>query len=312
AEISARWECIDIDGFSSGELITAIERGRGYDALKCRAGIPLTREVLERATANTLEQPLRLAARAASGLDTFDLDTARDLGVAVRATSGSNAGAVAELTVALMLDGLRGVSRRNMALHRGDWPTSIADLPTRSLSESRVGLVGTGSIARELARRLEAFGAEVWVCGSARFTADRAAGWPARRTDSLGELLAHCDVVSVHVPGTRETTGLIGLAEMRSMKPGSLLINTSRASVVSEDDLDAALRDSECGLSHACVDVFAREGARFTSPLAGNPHATLTPHMAGMTWSAMHAASTRLLEEFARFYAPSAPTGAVR
>ncbi|WP_405494889.1 NAD(P)-dependent oxidoreductase [Nocardia sp. NBC_00511] len=303
AQIAARWDCIDIDGFDTEELVATIERGCGYDALKCRAGIPLTSDVLERATADTLDQPLRLVGRAATGLDTFDLDAARALNVAIRFSAGANAAAVAEFTIGLMLDGLRGISRRSAALHAADWSTAIGDLPARSLSESRVGIIGTGTIAREVATRLASFGTEVWVHGSTRFTPESAAGWPGRRTESLSELLSSCDVVTVHVPGTSETNALLGAAELREMRPNSLLVNTSRASVVPEEALDAVLRETNSGPSHACIDVFAREGQQFDSPLAGNPHATLTPHMAGMTSSAMRAASTQLLDEFARFYA---------
>ncbi|WP_310406230.1 NAD(P)-dependent oxidoreductase [Nocardia kruczakiae] len=303
SEIEHRWDCTDFEGRRADEILAAFDRGGGYDALKCRASIPLSRNVFEQATNDRHEQPLRLVAKAASGLDSFDLDAADDLGVTVLSTPGANAGAVAELTIGLMLDALRGISKRDRALRSGDWGTAVDGMPVRSLSDSRVGLVGNGAIARAVAERLTPFGAEVWVHGSPRFTAEEAARWPAYRAENLRALLTGCDIISVHVPAAPATTGLIGARELRWMKPGSVLVNTSREQVVPEDALDAALRDPSCGLGHAAVDVFATEGESFSSRLASNPHATLSPHVGGMTLSAMKASSERLLDEIARFYA---------
>ncbi len=303
SEISRRWHSIDIDGFRADDIVAAFENHGGYDALKCRAGIPLTRCAFERLTASTHAQPLRMVAKAASGVDSFDLDAAAERGVTVLSTPGANAGAVAELTIGLMLDALRGVARRDAALRAGDWRAAIDGIPVRSLADSRVGLIGSGAIAREVAARLAPFGAEVWVLGSPRFTARDAEHWPARWTGTLRELMTGCDIVSVHVPSTAATAGLIGARELRWMKPSSILVNTARAQVVPEDALDAALRDPECGLGHVAVDVFATEGTRFTSPLASNPHTTLSPHVGGMTVQAMKASSAQLLTEISRFYA---------
>ncbi|MET9961400.1 D-isomer specific 2-hydroxyacid dehydrogenase family protein [Streptomyces sp. NPDC006326] len=302
ARVEAEWDTVDFDGFSEEELAAQLEDGgRGHDVLKCRAGIPLTEAVLERATASTLRRRLVLAGRAASGSDTFDHAAARRLGVAIRTTAGANAGAVAELAVALMLDALRGISWRANALRDGSWSEAVTALPTGSLADARVGLVGSGAIARRVAELVRAFGADVRVFGSPRFTAERAAGWPGRRVESLDELLAVCDVVSVHVPATPETEGLIGERELRLMRHGSVLVNTARASVVSEEALDRALRDPFSGPARAAVDTFEVEGPGFSSVLAGNPHCLLSPHAAGMTRSAMQEASRRLLAEFERF-----------
>ncbi|MET9647666.1 NAD(P)-dependent oxidoreductase [Streptomyces syringium] len=302
ARIEAGWETVDFDGFSEEELARHLEdEGRGYHALKCRAGIPLTRTVLERAAQDGLQRRLVLVGRAAAGSDTFDRAAAQRLGVAIRTTPGANAAAVAELTVALMLDALRSVSRRAEALRQGSWSAAVEELPAGSLTDARVGLVGSGAVARRVAQLALAFGAEVWVFGSPRFTPERAAGWPGRRVESLAELLVGCDVVSIHVPATAQTDGLIGAQELRLMRPGSVLINTARASVVREEALDRALRDPASGPRRAAVDVFEVEGPAFSSVLADNPHCTLSPHVAGMTQSAMRAASHRLLEEFAHF-----------
>lgn len=302
ARIAAAWDTVDFDGFHERELARHLEDGgKGFEVLKCRAGIPLTRAVLERATGEGLRRRLVLAGRAASGSDTFDHRAARDLGVAIRTTPGANATAVAELTVALMLDALREVSRRDRALRAGAWGEATTGLPAGGLSDARVGLVGTGAVSRRVAGLVRAFGAEVLVLGSPRFTPREAEGWPGRRVESLADLLAACDVTLVHVPATPETVGLIGEAELRCLRPGSVLVNTSRAAVVDEEALDRVLRDPGAGPARAAVDVFEREGARFSSVLTSNPYCTLSPHAAGMTRSATREASNRLVEEFARF-----------
>lgn len=118
--IAARWQTVEFDGFCEGELARQLEDGgRGFHVLKCRAGIPLTRSVLERATSEGLRRRLVLVGRAAAGTDTFDLAAARRLGVSVRTAPGANAGAVAELTVSLMLDALREIARRDRDLRAG-------------------------------------------------------------------------------------------------------------------------------------------------------------------------------------------------
>ncbi|MFI8100309.1 NAD(P)-dependent oxidoreductase [Streptomyces sp. NPDC086023] len=244
ARIEADWDTVNFDGFAEEELARQLEDGgRGYQVLKCRAGIPLTRNVLERATAEGLRRRLVLVGRAAAGSDTFDHAAAQRLGVAIRTTPGANAAAVAELTVSLMLDALRGIARRDRDLRGGSWSAAVEGLPASSLDGARVGLVGSGAIARRTAELVRAFGAEVWVFGSPRFTPERAADWPGHRVETLAELLAGCDVVSVHVPASAETDGLIGAEELRLMRPGSVLINTARASVVPEEALDRGPSD---------------------------------------------------------------------
>lgn len=304
AALADHGEVVDFDGFDGAALIAAAERASGFDALKFRAGIPLDATVLGRLADPAHDQPLRVVGRAATGMDTVDVEVCRRLGIEVLSTPGANAAAVAEHALALMLDGLRGVSRRSAALHSGRWAEAIVPGPARGLAECRVGLVGAGATAREVARLVQAFGGSVTVLGSPRFTLEDARRWGVERVVSLAPLLASSDVVSLHVPLAPETRGMLGASELAEMRPGSLLVDVARGGIVDERALDDALRAPGHGPSVAAIDVFATEGDDFASPLVGNPHAILTPHVAGMTRSAMAESSRRLVDAFTTYYRP--------
>ncbi|MFC8600039.1 NAD(P)-dependent oxidoreductase [Isoptericola sp. NPDC057191] len=286
-------------------MVAAAERFSGFDGLKFRAGIPLDATVLGRLADPAHDQPLRVVGRAATGVDTVDAAACRRLGIEVLSTPGAYAVAVAEHTLALVLDGLRGVSRRSAVLHSGRWADAAGASPAQGLAGCRVGLVGAGATAREVARLVRAFGATVAVLGTSRFTPEAAREWGVERAVALPALLASSDLVSLHVPLSAETRGMVGAGELGVMRPGSLLVCTARGGIVDEDALDAVLRTPDRGPAVAALDVFAVEGERFASPLTGNPHAILTPHVAGMTWSAMIESSRRLVAAFAGFYDPS-------
>ncbi|SCD43206.1 NAD(P)-dependent oxidoreductase, partial [Streptomyces sp. DvalAA-19] len=120
---------------------------------------------------------------------------------------------------------------------------------------------------------------------------------------ALPELLATSDVVSLHLPLTPETRGLIGRAELALMRPGAILLNTARGGIVDEQALADALRDPAHPLAAAAVDTFEHEHAAFASPLHGLPNALLTPHIAGMTRGAMATAALRCADHMAALLA---------
>ncbi|MFD3884944.1 NAD(P)-dependent oxidoreductase [Streptomyces microflavus] len=127
---------------------------------------------------------------------------------------------------------------------------------------------------------------------------------PAPRPNrSLPDLLATSDVVSLHLPLTPETRGLIGRAELALMRPGAILLNTARGGIVDEQALADALRDPAHSLAAAAVDTFEHEHAAFASPLFGLPNALLTPHVAGMTRTAMATAALRCADHIAALLA---------
>ncbi|WP_234443703.1 NAD(P)-dependent oxidoreductase [Streptomyces sp. NRRL B-24484] len=293
---AGRVDFTDVDLFDESALIDEVVRGgSGYDALKSRAGVPLGAALVAAATDAALARPLRVIGRAGAGTDHVDLAAAARHGVAVTHTPGSNANAVAEFALAQLLCLTRNLAAHNEAAHQGRWAAPSA--PAVELPELTLGIAGLGRIGLALAERARLLG--MTVQGYAR----RPGGAPVRRTDSLAALLATSDVVSLHLPLTPDTAGLIGRAELATMRPGSILLNTSRGGIVDEQALADALRDPAHPLAAAAVDTFAHEHAAFASPLFGVPHALLTPRVAGMTRSAMAEAALRCADHIAALLA---------
>ncbi|GAA3503388.1 hypothetical protein GCM10019016_104980 [Streptomyces prasinosporus] len=286
----------DFDAFDESALTAeTIRDGLGYHAVKSRAGVPLRAAFLAAATRPALAHRLRVIGRAGAGTDHVDLTAAAHHGVTVTHTPGSNATAVAEFALAQLLALARNLPEHNKTAHQGRWSGPAA--PAVELSELTLGVLGLGRIGRALAERAAALG--MTVQGLSR----RPAGAAVRRADSLGALLAGSDVISLHLPLTPRTRGMIGRAELALMRPGSILLNTSRGGIVDEQALADALRDPAHPLAAAAVDTFAHEHAAFASPLFGLPNALLTPHVAGMTRRAMAEAALRCADHIAALLA---------
>ncbi|MGK4585348.1 NAD(P)-dependent oxidoreductase [Kitasatospora sp. HPMI-4] len=291
-----RVDFTDFDAFDESTLIAETVRdGLGYHAVKSRAGVPLRAAFFSAATDAALANRLRVVGRAGAGTDHVELAAAARYGVSVTHTPGSNANAVAEFTLAQLLALTRDLPSHNEAAHQGSWRAPAA--PTVELSELTLGIVGLGRIGLALAERATALGMEVH--GLSR----RPAQASVPLAPSLPALLATSDAVSLHLPLTAQTRGLIGRTELALMRPGSILLNTARGGIVDEQALADALRDPEHPLAAAAVDTFEHEHAAFASPLFGLPNALLTPHVAGMTRNAMSTAALRCADHVAALLA---------
>jgi phosphoglycerate dehydrogenase-like enzyme len=214
---------------------------------------------------------LRLVQKIGSGVNTIAVDACRARGIAVCNLPGPNSRAVAEMTLLLMLACLRRLRALDAAVRRsGGWTqaTALQD-GFGELGGRTVGLVGYGAVPRLLAPMLEALGASLLYCSRG-----------ARNVD-LDALLARADVVSLHVPLTPETDGLIDAARLARMKPGAILINTARGALVDEDALVEALRTGR--LAAAGLDVFREEPVRPDHPLLALPNVVAAPHLAWLT-----------------------------
>jgi phosphoglycerate dehydrogenase-like enzyme len=234
--------------------------------------------VLERVTPAMIERApaLKLIQKLGVGVDTIDLDAARHRGIAVCNMPGANTRAVAELTLLLMLATLRQVSALDHQTRTGHgWGLDAALLDQLGeLGGRTVGLVGFGAVGKCLTPMLHGVGATVI------YTSRRAADTSLRFV-SLSDLLSAADVVSLHVPLTADTTGMIDKGAIQKMKRGAVLVNTARGGLVDYDALHHALATGH--LRGAGLDVFDAEPAGATHPLFQLRNVVVTPHIAWFT-----------------------------
>ena len=222
---------------------------------------------------------LRVVGRLGVGLDNIDLDACSARSIAVRPAVGANADSVAEYVIAAALALVRGVFMSTGAVVAGEWPRVA--LTGLEIQGRTMGLIGFGDIAQRVAVRARALGMSV-VAHDPFLQPDDAA-WSMAQSETFEGVLARADVVSLHVPLTDDTSGLIGRSALDTMPQTAVLVNTSRGGVVDEDALIEALHSGT--IRGAALDVFTTEpvdaasGERFF----GVPNLLLTPHIAGIT-----------------------------
>lgn len=218
---------------------------------------------------------LKLIQKIGVGVNTIDLDAAKQRGIPVCNLPGTNARAVAELTLGLMLSVLRRIPAFDRGLRSGVWnDTGLRD-GIGELGGRTVGLVGFGAIPHILAPILVAMGCSVIYTARTK-TDDAFASYR-----SFDDLLAEADVVSLHLPLTPDTEHVIDTASLARMKPGAILINTGRGGLVDQTALVAALAAGQ--IAGAGLDVFAVEPLLPGHPLLDLPNLVLTPHVAWLT-----------------------------
>jgi D-3-phosphoglycerate dehydrogenase len=262
------------NGADRAELLGAIGDA---DAILVRSATKVDAEALAAASR------LKVVARAGVGLDNIDVKAATQSGVMVVNAPTSNIVSAAELAVALMLAAARHVAPANAALKNGEWKRSR--YTGIELYEKTVGIVGLGRIGVLVAQRLSAFGMKV-VAYDPYVQAGRAAQMGVRLV-GLEELLAESDFMSVHLPKTQETLGLIGEDQLAKVKPSLVLVNAARGGIVDEQALYNALKEGR--IAAAGLDVFAQEPCT-DSPLFELENVVATPHLGASTEEAQEKA----------------------
>lgn len=289
AGLVAQGHEVDVDpGLDAEALPGAVP---GYDVL-------VVRSTKVSAAALGASEALQLVVRAGSGVNTIDVAAATDAGIAVTNVPGRNAIAVAELTLGLLLAVDRGIPAASQQLHEGVWDKKRFSVAT-GIHGRTLGIIGFGGIGRAVAERAAAFGMHV-------MTLER----PAR--DELGaatierlgiqvvepheELIRRCDVLTLHVPGGKDTFHLIGEQELADLGTDGILLNTSRGDVVDES---ALLRALDAGL-RAGLDVFEDEPAagrsEWASAVAAHPNVVSTPHIGASTEQAQQAVAAGVVD----------------
>ena len=250
-------------------------------------------------TAGVFNQAHKLAAVGCFciGTNQVDLTAAREKGIAVFNAPYSNTRSVAELVLAEAILLLRGVPEKSAVAHRGGWLKSAEN--SYEIRGKTLGIVGYGSIGTQLSVLAEGLGMHVVFCD----VVTKLALGNARQLPTLNDLLAQADVVSLHVPELPSTQWMIGAAEIAAMKPGSVLINASRGTVVEIEPLAHALKSKK--LLGAAIDVFPLEPGSnkepFESPLRGLDNVILTPHVGGSTIEAQENIGIEVAEKLVRY-----------
>jgi len=274
-------------------------------AIIAEADYAISGQVAVNATVLRAAKRLKLLHKWGVGVDNFDLETARALGIKVARTTGSNAVPVAEFALGLMLSALRNMAYGHEGLQKGEWRTwKMRD--AFMLSGKTVGIVGFGAIGKTLARLLTGFGCRILYTKPTPLGADEEARFGARYA-TLAELLAQSDVVSLHCPMTPATAGMIDRKALSTMKKTAILVNCARGGVVIEDDLVWALRN---GVIHAAAtDVYETEPLPPESSLLGIDNMVTTPHLAAMAADNFEPTVRRMFDNIAALSrgAPIAP-----
>lgn len=253
-------------------------------------------------TADTLQagKSLKVVVRAGSGYDTIDVAAARQRGIKVSNCPGMNAVAVAELVLGLMLNVDRRIADNVADLRARKWNKKEYS-KARGLKDSTLGIVGMGRIGTEVAKRALAF--DMHVLWYDVIPDLKPLEHPHCQRADLERIFRDADIITLHVPGAGDTKHLVNAQRLAMMKPHAVLINTSRASVIDEPALIAALKEKR--IRAAAVDVFDNEPAadakEVTTPLADLPNVYVTHHIGASTDQAQTAVAqetVRIVREF--------------
>ncbi|GGP25956.1 phosphoglycerate dehydrogenase [Silvimonas amylolytica] len=250
-------------------------------------------------TADVLESAQKLVAVGCFciGTNQVDLIAAQKLGVAVFNAPYSNTRSVAELVLAEAILLLRGIPEKNASCHRGGWIKSAS--ASYEVRGKQLGIIGYGAIGSQLSVLAEALGMRVAFFD----TSSKLPLGNAQQVADLHTLLAHSDIVTLHVPETASTKNMMGAAQLAAMKPGAVLINAARGTVVDIDALAAAIESKH--LAGAAIDVFPVEPKdnkeEFASPLRQFDNVILTPHIGGSTVEAQANIGVEVAEKLVKY-----------
>jgi D-3-phosphoglycerate dehydrogenase len=255
-----------------------------YDALVVRSQTQVTPEVV------AAGENLKVIARAGIGLDNVDVEAATRRGVMVVNAPQSNIVSAAEHTIALMLAQARNVPQANYDLKSGRWDR--AQYEGVELQGKTLGVLGLGRVGALVTQRASAFGMRV-IAFDPYVPKERAKEMGIELMPTLEALLVQADFISIHLPRSPETEGLIGERELALVKEGARLVNTARGGIVDEDALAKALEDGK--LAGAALDVFETEPTT-ESPLFAFDQVVVTPHLGAVTAEAQDKAGTAVAE----------------
>jgi D-3-phosphoglycerate dehydrogenase / 2-oxoglutarate reductase len=275
-------EVIDAPGLKPAQLLEAIV---DVDALIIRSATQVTAEVIAAA------KQLAVVGRAGIGIDNVDVAAATARGIVVMNTPGGNTVTTAEHAIALLVALARHIPQATASMKSGKWDKK--SFVGMELYNRTLGVIGLGNIGRIVAQRARGLGMKV-VAYDPFLSVDAAAKLEVELLD-LDSLLARSDALSVHVPRTPDTAGLLGKAAFAKTKPGVLVVNAARGGIVDEDALLEALESGAVG--GAALDVFEEEPPPTDHPLVAHPRVICTPHLGASTEQAQVNVSIAVAEQ---------------
>lgn len=256
-----------VDGANRDELLPALE---GAHAVLIRSATRMDREAIDRA------KDLKVIARAGVGLDNVDIKAATEAGVMVVNAPTSNVTSAAELAITLLLSVARHVPRAHQSLSQGEWKRSV--FTGVELFDKTVGIIGLGRIGALVAERLQGF--QVRLLGYDPYIQPTKAAQLGVELVDMDKLMAESDFITIHIPKTPESEGMISDAQFALAKPSLRIVNASRGGIIDEDALYRALESGR--IAGAGLDVFVTEPP-LGSPLLRLPNIVVTPHLGAST-----------------------------
>jgi D-3-phosphoglycerate dehydrogenase len=286
-----------VAGLSAADLVARIAR---YDALVVRSETKVTAELLAAA------RRLRVVGRAGVGVDNIDIEAATRHGVLVLNAPTGNTIAAAEHAVAMMLALARNIPAADASLRAGRWERSR--LMGVELRDRTLGVLGLGKIGFEVAR-IAGEGLRMRVLAHDPLVTHERAEQSGAELVDMDTLLAESDVLTVHVPLTDHTRGVIGAAELRRMRPGARVINVARGGIIDEAALAEAVRDGV--IAGAAIDVFTKEPVPQGHPLVGVEGIIVTPHLGASTAEAQVNVAADVADQIVEYLRGGSPRYAV-
>lgn len=256
-----------------------------YDALVIRSRTQVTADVL-RAGKN-----LKIVGRAGVGVDNVDIPVATECGIMVANAPEGNTISTCEHAISLMMSLVRNVPQGDATMKAGKWDKK--KLKGRELYGKVLGIIGLGKIGREVARRMDTFGMDVW--GSDPYVSSDMAEKLGIALKSVDEIIEGADIITIHTPKTKETSNLIDAAALKKMKKTAFLVNCARGGIVNEEDICEALANEE--IAGAAIDVYTTEPLPEDHPLRKAPHLVLTPHLGASTAEAQEKVALQVAEQ---------------
>jgi len=266
---------------SEAELLTAV---KDAVAILVRSETKVTRKVIEAATS------LRVVGRAGVGIDNVDVPAATEHGVVVMNTPGGNTVSTAELSFAMILNLARKVPQAHASMASGKWDRK--QFQGAELAGKTLGVLGLGRIGSEVAKRAVAFGMK--VLGYDPFLTDARAKAMGIELVYLDDVYREADFITVHMPVTEQTHGMLNAEAFARMKPKVCIVNCARGEIIVENDLLAALDSGK--VAGAALDVFAAEPLPADHPFRKHPGITLTPHLGASTQEAQEKCGIEVAE----------------